>query len=133
MRVGHKYFIQIDSDIPRFHLLFWKFSKKRWKWQFIGKEAIRNLSSYNFSKDKHALSYGLDHHIPGIIAWTEINTEFELFDQHIVRDVSNFLEHNIDRTKTKLYGTTKFHKIDTSGKVDDLPIRPIISNIGTAT
>ena len=29
----------------------------------------------------------------------------------------------------KLYGTVKIHKLDTNGKVDDLPIRPIISNI----
>ena len=33
----------------------------------------------------------------------------------------------------KLYGTAKIHKFDTNGKGDDLPIIPIISNIGTAT
>ena len=33
----------------------------------------------------------------------------------------------------KLYGTAKIHKIDTNEKVNDLPIRPIISNIETAT
>ena len=33
----------------------------------------------------------------------------------------------------KLYGTAKIHKLDTNGKVDDLPITPITSNIGTAT
>ena len=33
----------------------------------------------------------------------------------------------------KLYGTAKVHKISENNKVDELPIRPIISNIGTAT
>ena len=33
----------------------------------------------------------------------------------------------------KFYGTAKLHKIDTKGPVDDLPIRPIISNINTST
>ena len=32
-----------------------------------------------------------------------------------------------------LYRTAKITKLDTNGKVDDLPIRPIISNIGTTT
>ena len=31
------------------------------------------------------------------------------------------------------YGTAKLHKILPNGHVDDLPIRPIVSNIGTAT
>ena len=33
----------------------------------------------------------------------------------------------------KIYGTAKIHKVGTNGKVDNLPIRPMISNIGTAT
>ena len=33
---------------------------------------------------------------------------------------------------SRLHGTAKLHKIDTNGKVDDLPIRTIL-NIGTAT
>ena len=31
------------------------------------------------------------------------------------------------------YGTAKVHKIDRNGKVDKLPLRPIVSNIGTAS
>ena len=31
----------------------------------------------------------------------------------------------------KLYGTAKIHKLPESGTVDQLPLRPIISNIGT--
>ena len=33
----------------------------------------------------------------------------------------------------KLYGTAKFHKLSNDDNVEKLPIRPIISNIGTAT
>ena len=70
---------------------------------FFRKEATRNFSSYFMFKDEHdALSYGLDHHIPGNVTRNEINTEFELFYQNIVTDVSDLPEHNIDRTKTKL-------------------------------
>ena len=33
----------------------------------------------------------------------------------------------------KLYGTAKLHKLPANGKIYDLPIRPIVSNINTAT
>ena len=33
----------------------------------------------------------------------------------------------------KFYGTAKKHKLTPTGTIDDLPIRPIISNIGTAS
>ena len=33
----------------------------------------------------------------------------------------------------KFYGTVKIHKLSLNGKVDDLPLRPIVSNINTAT
>ena len=33
----------------------------------------------------------------------------------------------------KLYGTAKIHKIPVNGNIDDLPIRPIVSNINTVT
>ena len=32
----------------------------------------------------------------------------------------------------KFYGTAKLHKLPVNGKIDDLPIRPIVSNINTA-
>ena len=33
----------------------------------------------------------------------------------------------------KFYGTTKLHKLPANGEIDNLPIRPIVSNINTAT
>ena len=33
----------------------------------------------------------------------------------------------------KFYGTAKIHKLKLNGEVDQLPIRPIVSNIGTGT
>ena len=32
----------------------------------------------------------------------------------------------------KFYGTAKLHELPANGKIDDLPIRPIVSNINTA-
>ena len=33
----------------------------------------------------------------------------------------------------KFYGTVKLHKLPANGKIDDIPIRPILSNTNTAT
>ena len=33
----------------------------------------------------------------------------------------------------KFYGTTKIHRSNSNDKVDQLPIRPIVSNIGTSS
>ena len=33
----------------------------------------------------------------------------------------------------KFYGTAKKHKIPVNGTINDLPLRPIISSIGTAS
>ena len=33
----------------------------------------------------------------------------------------------------RFYGTAKLHKIPPNGTIQDLPIRPIVSNIGTAS
>ena len=33
----------------------------------------------------------------------------------------------------KFYGTAKLHKLPVNGKIDDLPIRPIVSNTNAAT
>ena len=69
----------------------------------IRKEAVQNFSSYNLSRDElDALSYRLNHHIPGNVQCYKINTEFKLLYQNIVRDVSDLPEYNIDRIKTKL-------------------------------
>lgn len=66
---------------------------------FIQKEAIHNFLSYNLCKKEHMLSYSLDHHIPGNVTRNQINTEFELFYQNIVRDGFDLHEHNLDRIK----------------------------------
>ena len=82
-------------------------SKKLLKFQQSQKQqkkTINNFSLYNFSKDEYdALSCGLYQHILGNVTYNKINTEFELFYQNIVRDISHLPEHNIDRRKTKLW------------------------------
>ena len=60
--------------------------------------------------------------------------------QRAVRKIKNHLSTSEYRTlypsgsaPGKFYGTAKKHKIPVNGSVDDLPLPPIISNIGTAS
>ena len=60
--------------------------------------------------------------------------------ERAVRKIKSYLSTSEYRTlypsgsaTGKLYGTDKKHKIPVNGTVDDLPLRPIISNIGTAS
>lgn len=58
------------------------------------------------------LSYSLDHHIPGNVTRNQINTEFELFYQNIVRDGFDLHEHNLDKVKSKLRSNCeKYHNV----------------------
>ena len=49
-----------------------------------------------------ALSYELDQHIPYTVNYNSINTEFELFYQNILREISHIPEQNLAHVKTKL-------------------------------
>ena len=75
--------------------------------------------------------------------------------EEIDRDPTVYIEGKVQRTLTKikdklpsfvyskiyptgslpgkLYGTAKLHKVANNGTVEELPLRPIISNIGTVT
>ena len=64
----------------------------------------------------------------------------EIKIQRILRKIkSKFSEQEYKRlyptgsSPGKFYGTAKMHKLSLNGKVDDLPLRPIVSNINTAT
>ena len=52
-----------------------------------------------------AVNYGLDQHIPYTVNYNTINTEFELFYQNILRDISHIPEQNRAHVKTKLQST----------------------------
>ena len=54
-----------------------------------------------------ALNDGLDQHIPCTVNYNSINTEFELFYQNILRDISHIPEQNLAHVKTKLRNTCK--------------------------
>ena len=60
------------------------------------KKIVHNFSSYNLSQEEiNALSYGLDHHVPTNINKNSIVTEFELFFQNLLKDISNMPETEI--------------------------------------
>ena len=74
----------------------------------VSKNTIHNFSSYTLSDDAIiALNYGLDQHIPYTINYNSINTEFELFYQNILRNISHIPEQNATHVKTKLQNTCK--------------------------
>ena len=60
--------------------------------------------------------------------------------QRLLRKIKPHLPENMYRklyptgsNPGQFYGLAKIHKLKTGQGVDDLPLRPIISNIGTAT
>jgi len=58
------------------------------------KQTVTNLSSYQLTeKEKKALSFGLDHHIPSKKNKMAIQTEFERFYQSLLRNVNHIPDH----------------------------------------
>ena len=67
---------------------------------------MHNFSSYQLSsKEKEALSFGLDEHMPSVCNWNKLFTEFEIFYQNILKDISHLNNDIISRLKTKLWHT----------------------------
>ena len=79
----------------------------------LAKCIVHNLSSYDLSEAEiTALSYGLDTHIPTNTNSNTIATEFELFFQNLLRDISNIPESETSKIKTKLRNTCeKYSKV----------------------
>ena len=72
----------------------------------IMKKVVHNFSSYNLSQEEiNALSQWLGHHVQTNINKNSIVTEFELFFQNLLKDISNIPETEISRIKTKLCNT----------------------------
>ena len=74
---------------------------------------VHKFSSYDLSDAEiTALSYGLDTHIPANTNSNTIVTEFELFFQDLLRDISNIPECQLSKIKTKLRNTCeKYSKV----------------------
>ena len=67
---------------------------------------VHNSSSYQLSfKEEEALSFGLDEHIPSVCNHNKLFTEFEMFYQNILKDISHLNNDIITRLKTKLRHT----------------------------
>ena len=70
------------------------------------KKIVHNFSTYNLSQEKiYALSYGLYHYVN--ININSIVTEFELFYQNFLKDMSNMPETRVNKIKKKLCNTCK--------------------------
>ena len=64
---------------------------------------VHNFLSYQLlSKEEGALSFGLDEHLPSVCNWNKLFTEFEMFYQNILKDISHLNNDIITRLKTKL-------------------------------
>ena len=76
---------------------FWKIKglmRNETKYSVYIKHTVYNFSSYAFSDECKALSYGLDHHIPTPCNYNPVETEFELFYQNILPIFCTFLKTN---------------------------------------
>ena len=75
-----------------------------------------------------ALNYGLAQHKSYTMNYNSINTEFELFYQNILRDISHIPEQNLAHVKTKLRSTCeKYCKIKVPFKYKEV-IKKLSSN-----
>ena len=95
--------------------------------QFI-KSIIHNYSDYQLSDDeKTALSFSLDENIPFPFRSNQVNTEFEMFYQNLLRNVSHIPEAQKSRLKTKVRNACdKYSRLKTPYKY-----RNIIKNLQT--
>ena len=67
---------------------------------------MHNFSSYVLSHEECiALSYGLDTHIPRNTNTNKVYTEFEMFYQSLLKNISNIPETKLQQIKTKLLRT----------------------------
>ena len=72
----------------------------------FAKRIAHNFSSYHLSDAEiTALSYGLETHIPTNTNSNTIATEFELFFQNLLSDISDIPESEISKIKTNLRNT----------------------------
>ena len=70
------------------------------------RQTVHNFSSYQLSsKEEEALPFGLDEHIPSVCNRNKLFTEFEIFYQNILKDISHLNNDVITRLKTKLQHT----------------------------
>ena len=76
-----------------------------------------------FSKLKHDLTKLPENKIQGTLR--KLKTRFSTQQYYQL--------HPTDPFPGKFYGTAKLHKLPINGIVQDLPIWPIVSNIGTAS
>ena len=90
------------------------------------RHTVHSFSSYQLSsKEEEALSFGLDEHILSACNRSKLFTEFEMFYQNILKDISHLNNDVITRLKTKLRHTcNKYSRIKVPYKY-----RNVINNL----
>ena len=64
---------------------------------------VHNFSNYSLSNEEYkALSFGLDYHIPNQSSYNTTETEFEMFSQNILANLSHIPENQLTELKSKL-------------------------------
>ena len=67
------------------------------------KNTVHKFLSYQLATEEYtALSYRLDHHIPCKFSNNRLHTEFEQFNESILKDISHIPERDLSCLKTKL-------------------------------
>ena len=70
------------------------------------RNTVRNFSTYQLISDKEkVVSFELDEHIPSVCNRHELFTEFELFNQNLIKDIPASHDNIITKIKTKLRHT----------------------------
>ena len=79
----------------------------------LKRQIIHDFSPYVLSHEQCiALSYGIDKHIPRNTNTNKIYTEFEVFYQNTLKNISSIPETTLQQIKTKLLSTCdKYTKI----------------------
>ena len=80
---------------------------------YVSIDVVHNFSSYKLSKEEHeAFWYNFDYHISSKVTKNSLDTEFEMFFQKLLNDVSAILEENLARIKMKLRSTCeKYYQV----------------------
>ena len=77
--------------------------RNKTKYSVYIKHTVHNFSSYALPGEEYkALYYGLDHHIPTPCNYKAVETEFELFYQKILSNISHIPENELTQLKSKV-------------------------------
>ena len=86
------------------------------------RNTVHNFLNYSLSSEEYkALSFGLDYHISNQSSYNTTETEFEMFSQNILANLSHIPENQLTELKSKLRNAYhKYNNIKVSYKYQKL-------------